>query len=160
MRKARGFTYLMLLWWVAIGSVMLAAIGQSWSIEMRRAREQELVFRGEQIRMALQHYHDAGPGDVKTYPRKLSDLLEDGRNGRPQRYLRRLWPDPITGSPDWGLIKEGEQIVGVFSPSGKVPLAPPDGVRSYRDWVFAAQGASAPSASASEPAASTSVSEM
>lgn len=150
----------MLLWWVAIASVMLAAIGQNWSIEMRRVREQELVFRGGQIRAALQHYHDAGPGDVKTYPRKLSDLLEDGRNGRPQRHLRRLWSDPITGSPDWGLVKEGEQIVGVFSVSGKVPLAPPEGVRVYRDWVFSAQAASSPSTGASAPSASTSVSEM
>lgn len=154
MCRSKGFTYLMLLWWVAVGSVMLAAIGQSWSIEVRRIREQELVFRGGQIRAALQRYNEASPGEVKVFPRKLSELLEDGRGGRIQRHLRRLWPDPITGSPDWGLIKDGEQIVGVFSMSSKVPLAPPEDVRTYRDWVFAAQAASAPSgaASASPPA--------
>lgn len=160
MRVVKGFTYLMLLWWVAVGSVMLAAIGQSWSIDVRRMREQELVFRGGQIRVALQRYRDASPGEVKTYPHKLAELLEDGRNGRPQRHLRRLWPDPITGSPEWGLVKDGEQIVGVFSTSTKVPLAPPDNVKSYQDWVFAAQAASSPSTSASAPPASTSVSEM
>jgi type II secretory pathway pseudopilin PulG len=131
MRQARGFTYLMLLWWVAIGSVMLAAMGQSWSIESRRIREQELVFRAGQIQSALQHYHDATEGPAKVFPAKLEDLLEDRRSGHIKRHLRRLWPDPITSNPDW------------------VPLSPPEGVKVYSDWAFMAEGGAPPAAAAS-----------
>jgi type II secretory pathway pseudopilin PulG len=149
MRQTRGFTYLMLLWWVAIGSVMLAAMGQSWSIESRRIREQELVFRAGQIQSALQRYHDATEGPVKVYPAKLEDLLEDSRSGHVKRHLRRLWPDPITSSQDWGLVKEGVQILGVYSRSLKVPLSPPEGVKAYSDWAFMAQGGAPPATAAS-----------
>jgi type II secretory pathway pseudopilin PulG len=149
MRQARGFTYLMLLWWVAIGSVMLAAMGQSWSIESRRIREQELVFRAGQIQSALQHYHDATEGPAKVFPAKLEDLLEDRRSGHIKRHLRRLWPDPITSNPDWGLVKDGAQILGVYSRSLKVPLSPPEGVKVYSDWAFMAEGGAPPAAAAS-----------
>jgi type II secretory pathway pseudopilin PulG len=157
MAKQRGFTYLMLLWWVAISGVMLAAMAQSWSIESKRLREQELVFRGEQISAALRAYHARSPGAAKAYPAKLSDLLEDQRSGRPLHHLRRLWPDPITNSPDWGLLKEGGQIIGVFSRSAKAPLAAPAGIKSYEEWVFTADAAPAPQATPASGAASEAV---
>lgn len=56
-----GFTYLALLWWVAISSVMLAALAQQWGIESRLQREIELVFRGEQIKAALVSYQRNTP---------------------------------------------------------------------------------------------------
>ena len=33
-----GFTYLLLLWWVALAGVMLMALGESWSMQARRDR--------------------------------------------------------------------------------------------------------------------------
>ena len=52
----RGFTYLMLLLWVVLAGVMLAALGTSWHQMARRDREAEYLWRGEQYRQALQSY--------------------------------------------------------------------------------------------------------
>lgn len=133
-----GFTYLMLLWWVAVTSVLLAALGQSWAIEARRQREMELVFRGEQIKAAIQSYRDATPGAVKRLPTRLEDLLEDARGPTVQRHLRRLWPDPITGSKQWGEVRDGEFILGVYSLSQQQPLRAPADVNRYDEWRFMA----------------------
>ncbi|MDE2401310.1 MAG: type II secretion system protein [Burkholderiales bacterium] len=135
-RPARGFTYLMLLWWVAISGIVLAALGQSWAIEARRQREMELVFRGQQMVAALQSYYDASPGVVKTWPTRIEDLLEDGRGPVIRRHLRQWWPDPITGRPDWGLIRQGPYIHGVYSPSRQAPLRAPPDVQRYDQWRF------------------------
>lgn len=138
-RRQGGFTYLMLIWWVAISGVMLAALADNWSHAMRRQREAELVFRGEQIRHAIQSYRKVVlPDGSSQWPTQLEDLLEDRRGPKPVRHLRRLWPDPITGQAQWGLIKEGLGIKGVFSDSPAKPLAPPEGVAEYRQWLFAA----------------------
>lgn len=52
----RGFTYLMLLLWVVLAGVMLAALGTSWHQMARRDREAEYLWRGEQYRQALLTY--------------------------------------------------------------------------------------------------------
>ncbi|RZI81338.1 MAG: type II secretion system protein [Rubrivivax sp.] len=137
--ESRGFTYLMLLWWVAVSSVLLAALGQNWAIEARRQREMELVFRGEQIRAAIQSYRDATPGAVKRLPTRLEDLLEDTRGPKDLRHLRRLWPDPITGSSQWGEVRDGDFIVGVYSRARQQPLRAPANVSSYEEWRFVAE---------------------
>jgi len=134
-RRTKGFTYLMLLWWVAISSVMLAALGQSWSLEARRQREMELVFRGEQIKAAILSYQEATPTLPKTLPTRIEDLIEDQRGPSVKRHLRRWWPDPITGS-DWGLLREGPFIRGVHSMSAQRPLRAPQGISSYEEWRF------------------------
>ncbi|MFT3858865.1 MAG: type II secretion system protein [Aquabacterium sp.] len=140
---ARGFTYLMLLWWVAIGGVMLSALGQSWSMESRRAREAELQFRGEQIRQAIEAYARVPLQEgASRWPMRLEDLLEDRRSGSLRRHLRRLWLDPITGSAEWGVIREGGReeggILGVFSRSEQRPVSAPTGVQTYAQWQFVA----------------------
>lgn len=136
LRRDAGFTYLMLLWWVAVSSVLLAALGQSWAIEARRQREIELVFRAEQIKAAIVAYREATPTLPKTLPTRLQDLLVDQRGPAIKHHLRRLWPDPITGSVDWGLLREGDFIRGVYSPSGQMPLRAPDGILRYDQWLF------------------------
>lgn len=136
-RAQSGFTYLMLIWWVAISGVMLAALADNWSHAMRRQREAELVFRGEQIRKAIEAYHQViVPGGASQWPTQLEDLLEDRRGPVVVRHLRRLWPDPITGDAAWGLLKEGTGIKGVYSTSPARPLAGPEGVDQYRLWFF------------------------
>ncbi|HEX5357283.1 MAG TPA: type II secretion system protein [Aquabacterium sp.] len=134
-----GFTYLMLIWWVAISGLMLAALAENWSHAMRRQREAELVFRAGQIRQAIEGYHKViTPGGTAQWPTQLEDLLDDRRGPTPRRHLRRIWPDPITGDGKWGLIKEGAGIKGVYSNSEAQPLAAPDGVDQYRQWLFVA----------------------
>lgn len=136
--RQSGFTYLMLLWWVAMSGVLLMAISQRWSIESRRQQDMELLFRGEQIRLAIESYAKVPvPAGASPLPARLEDLLEDRRGGATVRHhLRRLWPDPVTRSARWGLVQSKEGITGVYSLSKQKPLRAPPGVESYADWRF------------------------
>ena len=80
-----------------------------------------------------------------AYPLRLDDLVLDPRGLKPARHLRRLYLDPITGQADWGLVRAGGRIVGVYSLSMAQPLrqdgfdeddASFKGASRYRDWVF------------------------
>lgn len=154
-RGARGFTYLALLWWVAISGVMLAALGTQWKLEATRQREAELVFRGEQIKEALASYQAGTPLGRPTSPALLSDLLDDRRTDPPRRHLRRLWPDPVTGRA-WGLLRTKDgRVRGVYSDSGRHPLSAPEGIGTYREWLFDVPAApAAPNESAASAASS------
>lgn len=135
--RTGGFTYLMLLWWVALSGLMLAALAQSWVLDARRAREAELVWRGEQFRLAIEAYASVPVGEGQSQlPRRLEDLLEDRRSGELQRHLKRIWPDPMTGRTEWGLVREGDGITGVHSLSTARPLNAPEGVLRYEQWTF------------------------
>ena len=72
-----------------------------------------------EFREAIGRYYEAGG----VYPRALSDLLEDKRVPVPRRFLRRLYPDPISGSTDWNLetMVDGG-IIGVASSSQQKPI--------------------------------------
>lgn len=154
-RGARGFTYLALLWWVAISGVMLAALGTQWKLEATRQREAELVFRGEQIKEALASYQAGTPQGLPTSPSSLADLVDDKRSDPAKHHLRRLWPDPITGRA-WGLLRTGDgRIRGVYSDSGRRPLSALEGVGTYREWLFDVPAAQAvPNESAASAASS------
>jgi type II secretory pathway pseudopilin PulG len=156
-RAQAGFTYLMLLWWVAVSSVLVTALSQTWVIDARREREFDLVFKGEQIRSAIAAYAKAPVAEgTSRLPSRLEDLLQDQRLGKPVHHLRRLWRDPITGG-EWGLIKAKDGgITGVFSTSPKAPLRPPENVSAYVEWRFvgAAEVAASAAQAASGPASS------
>jgi type II secretory pathway pseudopilin PulG len=136
-----GFTYLGLLFAIAILGVTLATVGVVWSTQIRRDKEAELLFVGNQYRTAIGRYA-AGGG----YPQALADLLEDKRTPVPRRYLRRLYPDPMTGQADWQLITAPNGgIIGVASNSQNKPIkvagfAPADAAfekaECYCDWKF------------------------
>jgi len=100
-RNQNGFTYLGLLFAVAMAGVALAATGTLWSTQRQREREQELLFVGNQIRQAIGSYYQRSPGLVKHYPAKLDDLLKDNRFINVQRHLRQRYLDPLTDSPEW-----------------------------------------------------------
>ena len=148
-RAMAGFTYLMLLWWVAIAGVTAAALSRSWVMDMRREREAELRFRGEQIRLAIESYARVPVAQgASRYPARLEDLLEDSRQGVVVRHLRQLWRDPVRLQGPWGLVREPGRkdggIQGVYSLSSQVPLHPPQGVTRYAEWRFVAGEAATP----------------
>lgn len=138
-RSERGFTYLTALFLVAALGAGLAVTGEIWSQARQREKEAELIWIGNQFKQAIGLYYQRSPGAVKRYPEKLEDLLEDKRYLTTQRYLRRIYSDPITGRPLWGLVAApGGGIVGIYSLSEAKPIrsGAVAGAASYREWRF------------------------
>ncbi len=145
----QGFTYLALLFAVAIAGAVFAAIGVVWSQANQREKEAELLFVGNQFRQAIAVYYQRTPGTLKRYPQKIENLIEDGRYLATQRYLRKLYADPMTGKTEWGFVMAPEGgIMGVYSLSTGKPIknagfAQADEAAgfakaaSYADWRFA-----------------------
>ncbi len=137
-----GFTFLVVMFSIVLIGLSLAAAVQQWTTVMKREREAELLFRGDQIRVAIgKYYQTTGIG---AYPRRLEDLIKQPNVSRTKRFLRKLYKDPVTGG-DWVLVKVGDRIKGVHSPSEEVPLKQGnfpeayqgfEGKTSYREWVF------------------------
>jgi type II secretory pathway pseudopilin PulG len=148
--RTRGVVLLALLLALALSGVALMSAVDVWSLTRQRERETDLLFVGDQYRQAIQrYYYAAPPGGGRVLPASLDALLDDDRYPVAVHHLRRLYPDPITGSTDWGLVHAGERIVGVYSLSEAHPLKqagfrPPyqffSEKTSYRDWVFAFVG--------------------
>jgi type II secretory pathway pseudopilin PulG len=142
----RGFTYLVLLFSVALSGAALAAVGTWWSQERQRDKEAELLDIGNQFRRAIGNYYERSPGTVKRYPRKLEELVFDTRFLTIQRHLRRVSRDPITGEAKWGVVTAPDGgIMGVHSLSDATPIksggfAPRDtdftGKSRYSEWWF------------------------
>jgi len=140
--RSSGFTYLTILFVVAIMGAGLALVGEVWHTGAVREREAELLYVGNQYRKAIERYYLAGP---RQYPRSLSDLLKDARKPGTERYLRQLYPDPVTGK-DWGIMKAPDGgVMGVHSVSNDKPLKTArflirdrefEGAASYSDWKF------------------------
>jgi len=144
--KAGGFTYLIMLFAVAVSGVLLAMGSVVWSQQAQRERERELLLIGKEFRRAIGLYYERTPGAIKRYPEKLEDLLRDDRYLSMQRYLRRIYLDPMTGKTEWGLVQAPiGGIMGVYSLSNGRPIRAGgfddadktlDGKTRYSDWQF------------------------
>ena len=144
--KQTGFTYLAILFVIAVAGIMLARTGLNWSQVSQREKEHELLFVGNQYRQAIAQYYQRTPGMLKRYPPKLDDLLNDIRYNPPQHYLRKLYRDPVTNSQQWKLIMSPEGgIMGIHSQSDTTPIKTSgfdyanqafEGVGKYSGWEF------------------------
>ena len=143
---ARGYSYLAVLFLVALTAAGLAALGQAWSTAAQRERERELLFRGGEIARAIAAYAKATPNPPEQYPKSLDELLIDNRSPKPRHHLRRAYEDPFTGKADWELVLEPGQP-GAFSAvrsRSEHPLLRefgPDGVqvKQARDLLFSSR---------------------
>ena len=143
---ARGFTYLVMLLAVALIGIGLVATSEVWSQSRQREKERELLFIGNQFRQAIALYYQRTPGMVKRFPETLQDLLEDKRYLVTQRHLRKIFADPVTGKPDWGIVPApGGGIIGIYSRSNDKPIKAADfpaedqsfeGAQRYSQWRF------------------------
>ena len=116
-----GFTYLSLLLAITLMGIALSMTGGVFSTAAKREMEEELLFRGNEIRRAIGGYYESSPG-AKAFPRDLPSLLKDQRYPAPKRHLRKMYTDPFTGKSDWEAIKAPDGgIMGVRSRSGKEP---------------------------------------
>ncbi|MCU7370620.1 hypothetical protein PEC18_06940 [Paucibacter sp. O1-1] len=175
--RPQGFTYLGMLFFVAITAAAMAALGQSWTTAAQRERERELEFRGQEIARAIASYLKAGvptapgqdaaagaaAGAVGSHPRSFEDLLVDRRGIKPRHHLRRAYVDPMTGKPDWVLVPaptdpQGFHAVHSRAEQTLLRRISPDGEQASRasDWLFsaaAAEGAAKPDPAASAASA-------
>ena len=149
----RGAALLLTMFLVAVMGILLAVAGQVWRTDMQREREAQLLFVGTEYARALSRYAAATPPGLPTLPERLEQLLLDQRQPTPMRHLRRLYRDPITDGPDWGLVKSGDRIVGVYSLATGVPFKQAGfgdanagfaGARSYAGWRFVASAETGP----------------
>jgi type II secretory pathway pseudopilin PulG len=135
-----------------------------WHTANAREKEAELLFIGNEYRKAIERYYLSGP--QRQYPKNLSDLIRDPRQPGIVRHLRRLYPDPITGKDEWGLVKSADGgFAGIHSLSEDAPLktagfavrdASFEGKTKYSEWQFAfapAQAAAAKPKPAAAPGA-------
>jgi type II secretory pathway pseudopilin PulG len=142
----KGYTYVWIMFVVALTGITLAAAGQIWRTEARREKEKELMFVGEQFRQAIGSYYESSPGMPKRYPDSLEKMLSDNRFPTIKRHLRKIFADPMTGTSEWGLVKRpGTGITGIYSLSTQTPLkranfperyASFGEAKDYRDWKF------------------------
>jgi type II secretory pathway pseudopilin PulG len=145
--RDNAFTYITALIFVIVIGISLTTGSAYWSTIIAREKEKELLFRGDQIRKAIEAYYNGAPGGgSKLYPASLSDLLKDSRYLATRRYLRKIYRDPMAKDGQWGLIKAPDgKIKGVCSTSKESPIKkgnfPQDYVifekaGSYSDWRF------------------------
>ena len=144
--RQQGFSYLWVLLIVAFLGVGLTVAVEVEVTASQRDREKELLAIGRQFRFALSRYYETQmAGGRHAYPASLDELLADSRVPGIRRHLRKVFVDPMTGKAEWGLVKVGGRIVGVFSLSDKTPIKQ-DGFEAddssfkgkdkYSDWKF------------------------
>jgi type II secretory pathway pseudopilin PulG len=125
LKHSKGFTYIGLMLIVAIAGIALSGVGIVWKTEMQRENEKELRFAGEQYVAAIASYYECKVCGPNQLPKNLKDLLKDSRTPTVVHHIRKLYRDPMTRGNDWGLIKNGDRIMGVYSKSKLEPLAKP-----------------------------------
>jgi type II secretory pathway pseudopilin PulG len=148
-----GFTYIALLAAIIILGISLGAAGKYWQNVMMREKEEELLFRGEQYRLAIDRYFVANCGPTlqpcpqSALPQSIENLLSDDRFPKAKRHLRQKYQDPITGK-DFEIFRDmtkGNRITGVYSSSDKEPIKKTgfpdqfkdlDNKMAYKDWKF------------------------
>ena len=145
----KGYTLVALIVAVAVVSVLMAAAVPIWSHVMKREKEKELLFRGNQYIEAIDRFYRK----FGRLPLKLEELHKT-------KCIRRLYPDPMTKDGKWELIyfKVGAQqarrrmpggesaqpmsagsIIGVFSKSPEKSILIYRGKNHYNQWKFSYQ---------------------
>jgi general secretion pathway protein G len=144
----RGLTLVELIVTVAILAVLASAAVPIARFQVKRQKERELHYDLWMMRDAIDKYKDAADRgafqtkvDSQNYPPDLQTLV-DGVDiqGKKVRFLRRIPPDPMTGTTDWGLRSMqddptsdsfgGQSVFDVYSKSQGTGL---DGTK-YKDW--------------------------
>ena len=114
-RGERGVLLVALIVAMTVMMILLTASAQSWTTVIRREREQELIFRGNQYIQALRLYQQEHGGQ---FPTKLEDLMEEGP--RRHRYIRQLFEDPFDKDGEWNLIFLGPDGKSAWNPHARL----------------------------------------
>jgi general secretion pathway protein G len=122
--RRRGFTLIELLVVMAILGTLLSIAVPRYYDSLKRAEEATLKQNLSLMREALdKHYADTG-----RYPNTLEELVS-------RRYLRRIPPDPITGTADtWTTVPPSDPESGrVYDVRSGAPGNARDG-SAFEKW--------------------------
>jgi type II secretory pathway pseudopilin PulG len=143
-RPVRGLVLLALLIMLVLVGVGALGAAEVWSTTLKRERETELLFIGNQYRRAIQSYWKMTPGR-RAYPPSIDVLLTDNRFPNPVHHLRRVYRDPMTESGEFEPILQANALIGIHSVSTDAPIkvanfAAPykqfEKAESYAQWQF------------------------
>ncbi|MFC2173993.1 hypothetical protein ACFLU6_15425, partial [Acidobacteriota bacterium] len=84
---------------VLISSIMLGAAMPLWTTVVKREKEEELIYRGEQYVRAIEEFQLT----VGRPPNKLEELIEYKTIDQ-KRFIRKLYEDPMAEDGKWALI--------------------------------------------------------
>lgn len=151
LNNQQGAVLLMVLVSVTLLGLMAGIAGSSWQTIVQRAKETDLLWKGNQIRRAIGSYYNtshAQSAAPKSFPSELDSLIKDPRFLETRRHLRYLYLDPMT-SEEWDIIRDPNgRITGVRSSSAKEPFKQNNFIeenrsfanqQSYHDWQFVYQ---------------------
>ena len=101
-----GYTLALVMVMASVLLVALSEAALNWQTAVKREREEELIFRGEQYQRALilwyAHWSRTLGSPQVAYPSTVEALL----NTNNKRFLRKPWIDPLTNE-EWRIIKVG-----------------------------------------------------
>ena len=142
--KNSGLVLLALLIMLILVAVGALAAAEVWSTTLKREREVQLMFVGDQYRRAIQDYWKMSPGR-RVYPPSIDVLLTDNRFPNPVHHLRRVYRDPMVDTGEFEPIMQANALIGVHSTSADVPIkragfssvyAQFENAESYAQWQF------------------------
>jgi len=129
MTGKKGYLVIMLMMAVfAISLGFLIAL-PVWRTEVKREKEEELIFRGKQYVEAVRIYVLKNPG---RFPASLKELLE-------KKCIRKLFKDPMTESGDWNVIlspSSAGQATTAGAGESQVYVVPEKSLASVRQPVI------------------------
>jgi len=141
-RAQSGLTYFGVLILVTLIGLSLSLAAKVVSQAMQRDNEQQLLWVGHAYRDGIEAYLRKHG----RYPADLQSLLADPTGTVPEHFLRTLYPDPITGSAEWTVLKGPDGgVMGIASKSAKAPIKIAnfddddvdfDKAATYADWKF------------------------
>jgi type II secretory pathway pseudopilin PulG len=97
--RSRGYMIIMLMFLLSVMALGLTVAYPVWKTQIQREREDELIFRGRQYVEAIRLFQAKNPG---RFPKSFRDLVE-------KKFLRRLYPDPMTADGEWNIILQSGQ---------------------------------------------------
>jgi len=142
--RTLGLVLLALLIMLILVGVGALGAAEVWSTTLKREREAQLLFVGEQYRRAIGDYWRMSPGR-RAYPPSIDVLLTDDRFPNPVHHLRRVYRDPMTEAGEFEPILQANAMIGVHSTSTDAPMkragfsqlyAQFENADSYAQWSF------------------------
>jgi type II secretory pathway pseudopilin PulG len=122
-----GFTLAGVLVALAFLLILMAAAATQWSFIKKRAKEEELLFRGTQYARALKFYYKK----YNTFPNELKELLDE-------KCIRQLYKDPMTEDGEWVLIRGANTATALTEVQNRLqnPAAPSEEGETQQESAF------------------------